>query len=110
MVPSPQERGAPDEEHVDETYRGPVGRSDLAYERFARLAQAYVGSAVSLVSFVDEHGQVFPGALGLPEPWQASRRTPLSHSFCQHVVRIRAPLVIADARVDPLVWPVGSVR
>lgn len=83
---------------MDETYGGPVGRSDLAYERFARLAQAYVGSAVSLVSFVDEHGQVFPGALGLPEPWAGRRGTELSHSFCQYVVRSGEPLVVSDAR------------
>jgi serine phosphatase RsbU (regulator of sigma subunit) len=83
---------------VDETYAGPVGRSDLAYERFARLAQAYVGSAVSLVSFVDDHGQVFPGALGLPEPWAGRRGTGLSHSFCQYVVRSGEPLVVTDAR------------
>jgi serine phosphatase RsbU (regulator of sigma subunit) len=98
MVRCPQQCGRQDEERVDETYRGPVGRSDLAYERFARLAQAYVGSAVSLVSFVDDQGQVFPGALGLPEPWAGRRGTGLAHSFCQHVVRSGEPLVVTDAR------------
>ena len=30
---------------------------------------------------------------------EAERQTPLSHSFCQHVVADQAPLIIADARV-----------
>jgi serine phosphatase RsbU (regulator of sigma subunit) len=84
--------------------------SDPAFERFARLARQMLGVPVALVSFVSADEQVFPGALGLPEPWQHSRRTPLSHSFCQHVVRTRAPLVIADARVDPLVWENLAIR
>jgi serine phosphatase RsbU (regulator of sigma subunit) len=83
---------------------------DPAFERFARLARQMLGVPVALVAFVSADEQVFPGALGLPEPWQRSRRTPLSHSFCQHVVRTRAPLAIADARVDPLVWENLAIR
>src|SRR3712207_8148537 len=47
--------------------------------------------------------QFFKSAVGLPEPWAARRETPLSHSFCQHVVATGAPLRIEDARQDPLV-------
>ncbi|MBC7869915.1 MAG: GAF domain-containing protein, partial [Chitinophagaceae bacterium] len=43
-------------------------------------------------------------ALGLPEPWASDRETPLSHSFCQHVVATGQPLVITDAREHPLVY------
>jgi diguanylate cyclase (GGDEF)-like protein len=39
----------------------------------------------------------------LPEPWASRRETPPSHSFCQHVVRSAGPLVVRDAREDPLV-------
>ncbi|MDM7830988.1 GAF domain-containing SpoIIE family protein phosphatase [Cellulomonas edaphi] len=77
---------------------GPVGRSDEGYERFARLARRMLDAPVSLVSFVDEAGQVFPGAVGLPEPWQSRRGTGLAHSFCQYVVRSDEPLVVTDAR------------
>jgi serine phosphatase RsbU (regulator of sigma subunit) len=84
--------------------------SDPAFERFARLARQALAVPVALVAFVSTEEQVFPGALGLPMPWQASRRTPLSHSFCQHVVRSRSPLVVADARVDPLVWENLAIR
>ena len=77
--------------------------SDPAFERFARLVRRQLDVPVSLVTFVSAEEQVFPGALGLPEPWQSERRTPLSHSFCQHVVRSAQPLVISDARIHPLV-------
>ncbi len=78
-------------------------QSDPALERFARLVRGQLDVPVSLVTLVSADEQVFPGALGLPEPWQSTRRTPLSHSFCQHVVRSAAPLVISDARIHPLV-------
>ena len=77
--------------------------SDPALERFARLVRRQLGVPVALVTLVSAEEQVFPGAVGLPEPWQTIRRTPLSHSFCQHVVRSEEPLVIADARIHPLV-------
>ncbi|MGY1838417.1 MULTISPECIES: SpoIIE family protein phosphatase [unclassified Modestobacter] len=78
-------------------------RSDPAFERFARLVRRQLDVPVALVTLVSAEQQVFPGAVGLPEPWQSTRCTPLSHSFCQHVVRSADPLVIADARTDPLV-------
>ncbi len=33
----------------------------------------------------------------------AARQTPLSHSFCRHVVDRSAPLVVSEAREHPLV-------
>ena len=77
---------------------GPTTASDPAYERFARLVKAYLGVPVALVSFVGDDGQRLPGALGLPEPWQSRRGTPLSHSFCKHVVAEDRPLVVSDSR------------
>ena len=63
-----------------------------------------------LVSLVQADQQVFPGMTGLPEPWGTKRSTPLSHSFCQHVVLAARPLVIDDARVHPLVRDNLAVR
>ncbi len=77
--------------------------SDPAFERFARLVRRQLGVPVALVTLVSAEEQVFPGAVGLPEPWQTRRRTPLTHSFCQHVVRSAEPLLISDAREHPLV-------
>ena len=75
---------------------------EAAFDRLTRLATTILGVPVSLVSLVDGDRQFFKSAIGLPEPWASRRETPLSHSFCQHVVRDAMPLVVADARLDPL--------
>ena len=46
-------------------------------------------------------GQVYPGAFGLPEPWQSRRSMPLTHSMSLGVVATGLPLVLRDARDDP---------
>jgi diguanylate cyclase (GGDEF)-like protein len=79
------------------------GEPDDAFARLNRIAVELLGVPVSLVSLVDEDRQFFAGQVGLPEPWASFRETPLSHSFCQHVVNSGEPLVIDDARSDPLV-------
>src|SRR4030095_16032069 len=71
------------------------------FDRFTRLATRMFKTPVALVSIVDDHRQFFKSAIGLPEPWQTQRQTPLSHSFCKHAVALQEPLVIADARKDP---------
>lgn len=77
--------------------------SDPGMEYFAQRVSALLGVPVALVSLVQADRQVFPGMTGLGQPWAARRFTPLSHSFCQHVVATAAPLVITDARHDPRV-------
>ena len=76
---------------------------DRSFDRYARLVQHALAVPVALVSLVETERQWFPGAVGLPEPWATCRETPLSHSFCQHVVAAREPLVVTDAREDPRV-------
>ncbi|MFJ5890282.1 GAF domain-containing SpoIIE family protein phosphatase [Streptomyces californicus] len=79
---------------------GLTAASDAGMERFARLAAEVVGVPVALVSLVESARQVFPGMVGLDDPWAESRQTPLTHSLCQHVVAEGRPLVLADARED----------
>ncbi|MGC5021142.1 hypothetical protein [Micromonospora sp. DT47] len=76
---------------------------DEAFDRFARLVSDLLDVPVALVSLVSDERQFFPGMVGLPEPWAARRQTPLSHSFCQHVVDIEIPMVLPDARLYPRV-------
>jgi PAS domain S-box-containing protein len=83
-------------------------QSDPAFERFARLVRRQLDVPVALVTMVSADELVFPGALGLPEPWRSTRRAPLTPS-CQHVVCSAAPLVIEDARTDPLVADVLAI-
>ena len=73
--------------------------SDEAFDRFSRLVASLLGTPVALVSLVDVDRQRFVGQEGLGEPWATRRETPLSHSFCQHVVA-DGDLVVTDARAD----------
>ncbi len=72
--------------------------SDSVMERFVAMVRVQLRVPVALVSLIEPDGQVFPGMAGLAEPWASARRTPLSHSFCQHVVTSGEPLVLTDAR------------
>ncbi|GAC1435057.1 MAG: hypothetical protein NVSMB51_03600 [Solirubrobacteraceae bacterium] len=71
------------------------------FDRFTRLAGRLLGAPVSLVSLIDSDRQFFKSQIGLAEPWASARQTPLSHSFCRHVVAGGAPLIVSDAREDP---------
>jgi GAF domain-containing protein len=75
--------------------------SDPEMERFALRVRRWLDVPVALVSLVQPDQQVFPGQVGLPEPWASQRCTPLSHSFCQHVVTTRTALIVSDARGHP---------
>ena len=80
------------------------------FDRFTRLARELLDVDVSLVSLVDHDRQFFKSQAGLPEPWAGARQTPLSHSFCQRVVRTGQPLVVSDPKEDSRVAGNGAVR
>jgi signal transduction histidine kinase len=73
------------------------------FDRLTRLVCRLLGVPVALVSLVDADRQFFKSAIGLPAPWALRRETPLSHSFCRHVVESGAPLIVQDAASHPLV-------
>ena len=76
------------------------GRRVETLDCLTRLTTRLLGVPVALVSLVAEDRQVFVSAVGLAEPWASTRTTPLSHSFCQHVVTSGRSLVVPDARAD----------
>jgi len=80
------------------------------FDRLTRLVATTLCVPVSLVSLVDTQRQFFKSTYGLPEPWKSERETPLTHSFCQHVVERATPLVINDAVADPLVCENLAIR
>jgi PAS domain S-box-containing protein len=81
-----------------------------AFDRLTRLAANLLGTPVSLLSLVEENRQFFKSATGLPEPLATSRVTPLSYSFCRHVVASGARLVVEDAWTHPLVRTNPAIR
>ena len=77
-------------------------RDDPAFDRLTRLASRVLEAPIALVSLVDRDRQVFASCLGIAEEFAAAGGTPLSHSFCQHAVAAREPLVVTDARRHPV--------
>jgi DNA-binding CsgD family transcriptional regulator len=82
---------------------------ELEFDRVTRLACRLLGTEVALLSLIGADRQFFKSSCGLPEPWASARQTPLSHSFCQHVVASEKYLAIEDARTEPLVADNPSV-
>lgn len=81
----------------------PDSVAEEAFDRLTRMVTRLLGVPVSLVSLVDDKRQFFKSQHGLQGPASKARQTPLSHSFCQHVVIQEAPLVVTDAEHDPRV-------
>ncbi|ATB37637.1 hypothetical protein CYFUS_003062 [Cystobacter fuscus] len=76
--------------------------AEEAFDRLSRLAVRVLNAPVGLVTLVDGERQFFKSCVGLPAPWCDLRQTPLTHSFCMHVVATGKPLVVQDARRHPV--------
>jgi GAF domain-containing protein len=89
-----------DEGRLDALHATGLVDSDISpsFDRLARLAAHVLHAPVALVSLVDKDRQFFKSCLGLAEPWASRRGSPLTHSFCQHAVASREPLLVSDAR------------
>lgn len=72
-----------------------------AFDVVTRLATRVLRAPISLVSLIDGRRQFLKSERGMPEPWSSQRQTPLSHSFCQHLLGSGRPLVIQDSRNTP---------
>lgn len=77
---------------------------EASFDNLAKLATELLDVPVSLVSIVDfaNDRQFFKSQIGLSDHWAIDRQTPLSHSFCQYVVKSDQPLVVEDARTSDL--------
>lgn len=73
--------------------------SEAAFDRVTRLVAEVLHVPVALFTLITEDRQVFKSSVGLGHV----RETPLSHSFCKHVVESGAPLEVVDARSHPKV-------
>lgn len=80
------------------------------FDRLTRLGTMLTGAPIALVSLVSRERQFFKSAAGVPDAVAAARQTPLSHSFCKHVVASGEALIIDDARVHPLVCDNPAVK
>src|SRR5580693_6145536 len=71
------------------------------FDRLTRLASNFMRCPMALMTLVEQDRYFFKSFVGLPHPWSTSRQAPLSHSFCNQVVEMRAPVVIPDSRILP---------
>jgi diguanylate cyclase (GGDEF)-like protein len=69
------------------------------FDRFTRLVAEVLHVPVALFTIVTPERQVLKSTVGVGE----LRETPLSHSFCRHVVDTGAPMEVVDARAHPRV-------
>jgi diguanylate cyclase (GGDEF)-like protein len=83
---------------------------DEAIDRLTRIAGELLQVPVSLVSLLDADHQFVISQKGLASDWALDRQTPLSHTFCQYAVIEKAPLVIDDARLHPVLGDSEAVR
>lgn len=84
--------------------------SEPVFDRLTDIAVRLLDVPIALISLVDTDRQFFKSDCGLAEMGLNLTETPLSHSFCQHVVVLEQPLVVNDARQHPLVHNNLAVR
>jgi len=76
---------------------------DAAFDRLCRIARVALSVDTVFFTIIEDDRQFFPSHVGLPEPYASKGETPISHSFCQHVVDRSEPLIIPDTATEPLV-------
>jgi len=84
--------------------------SEIDFDRVSRIAAHILNVPVCLLSLVDDKRQFFKSAIGLGGWAGEARQTPLTHSFCQHVVTSGAPLIVEDAPSHTVVHDNLAIR
>jgi CheY-like chemotaxis protein/HPt (histidine-containing phosphotransfer) domain-containing protein len=72
-------------------------------DRLTRIAATALQVPTTMITLVDQDRQFWKSAVGVKEPYATARGTAISHSFCYHVADRAEPLVVSDARENPLV-------
>lgn len=72
------------------------------YDRIADMAATALATPGAAVTLVDRDRQFFVAMHGAPGDSPDSRQTSIDRSVCQYAVASGEPLVIADARADPV--------
>jgi PAS domain S-box-containing protein len=71
-----------------------------SFERLVELATKLLDVPTAVVTLVEPARQFFLAAYGVGEPWAEQRGTPISHSFCKHVVADNDELIVVDSRTN----------
>ena len=73
-----------------------------AFDRITRAAAAALHAPYSAVSLIDADRQFLKSTVGMDATSPEERQTTLERSMCQYAVAKGTPLLIEDARVDPI--------
>jgi PAS domain S-box-containing protein len=73
-----------------------------AFDRFARLAAVTLGRVTAFVTIVDERRSFWKACIAADGSTLEARENTVDESFCQYVIGQDGPVVITDARTDPL--------
>ena len=84
--------------------------SGAAIDRYTQMAARYLDVPIALATAVHQDRQIFHSTVGPEGSVAEEEGTPLSGSFCKHVVRRDEPLAIEDTRTHPLVKDNPSVE
>jgi signal transduction histidine kinase len=79
-------------------------------DRLTRLAARALRTSIALISVVDDARALLKSLHGLSQPWATQREIPLDYCYCKYVVALREPLIIRDAREEPLVQHSPAIR
>lgn len=69
------------------------------FGRVADVVARTLHAPISLVSLIEKDRQFVVGRSGVPDE---VTELPLSHTFCNHVVKGGAPVIVGDGREDPV--------
>ena len=72
------------------------------YDRITRAAADALDAPHAAVSLIDVDRQFFKSTVGMGGDSPEERQVPLDRSVCQYAVANGAPLILEDARVDPV--------
>jgi len=84
---------------------------EAVYDRITRAAADALDAPFSAVSLIDADRQFFKSSVGLGDMADPrNRQTTLDDSLCQYAVADRTPLILEDARNDPIFRNHPAVR
>jgi sigma-B regulation protein RsbU (phosphoserine phosphatase) len=80
------------------------------FDRLTRLACQLLGTPFGFVTVVDERRSFWKSCIGITSPALADRQNPVEDSFCQYVIAGDEPVIIGDARLDPMTEHNASIK
>jgi signal transduction histidine kinase len=83
---------------------------EVGFDRLTKLASMLLKTPISFVTLLVEDRDFIKSQHGLPELIANDRNIRDHPSFCQHIISHRKPLVLTDARLDPLFADLPSVK